>query len=183
MRASLLETGGQLTRRVIKAAKGIGTAQATGVYAAIAREQASSSAGKGKKGQRQLTARTLQRRKQDAADEARKHKFLGPLVAWDLPGEPLNALGEDALRQALSTGDASRVRLLLGMQPSKEVLMGAANAAGINVSGRSECARLVRSALGREEDLAYEQRIGADAARAVLERAKAKRLSAAGAAA
>ena len=79
---------------------------------------------------------------------------------------PTQVWGDLALRR----GDAERVRLLMSTAPSREVLLAAAADAAVDISGSSECARLLRSALARESWLEKEERLGKDAASAAVRR-------------
>ena len=74
------------------------------------------------------------------------------------PDLHLSDEGTDALKTALRRENMERVRLILATSPSRDVIVTAAAQANIDLEGSSECARLLRAALMRE------QRAMADAA-------------------
>jgi Ca2+-binding EF-hand superfamily protein len=118
---------------------------------------------------KQLSTKGKQRR----AAEEKRAETLAPLI--DLFGR-LNLQGEAALVKGLRRSDAALVRLCLTAEPSRDVLHSAVNESGIDLAMKeSECARLMRWAIVREQELEKEQRGGAEAAKKAEQRANPAR--------
>ena len=59
----------------------------------------------------------------------------------------------EQLKTALRRENLQKVRLIIGTSPSRDVLVTAAAEARIDLQGPSECARLLRAAIMREDRL------------------------------
>ena len=97
------------------------------------------------------------------AAEERRLKKLHAMLDHTSPFPRLNFEGELALKTALRQKDSEMLRLIVkSVELTREILMGAVNAASFDLNAKDECARLMRWAIGRESLLEAEQRAGAE---------------------